>query len=78
MVSKIKEHPAETAGPLAMAIAFLIGQLAGADAVTTGYIAIILSFVPAIVTWIVDLIRAKGGSENAEDTSPAEGQPTEG
>jgi hypothetical protein len=72
VVSKIKEHPAETAGPLAMAIAFLIGQLAGADAVTTGYIAIILSFVPAVVTWIVDLMR--GGSVNAEDTRSAEGK----
>jgi hypothetical protein len=59
MTSKLKEHPAESAGPLAMALAFLIGQLAGADSLTTGYIAIVLSFVPAVVTWIVNLRRAK-------------------
>ena len=48
------DHPAETAGPLATAVAVIIAELLGLDdAVTIGAIAIILSFVPAIVTTIV-------------------------
>lgn len=56
---RVKNHPAETAGPLAMALAFLIGELVGVDESATVAIAIVLSFVPAIVTWIVNLARGK-------------------
>lgn len=55
----VKDHPAETAGPLAMALAFLIGKAFGWDGETVAYIAIVVSFVPAIVTWIVNLMRGR-------------------
>jgi len=54
----VKNHPAETAGPLAMALAALIASLADiTDTNTILYLALVLSFVPAVVTWIVDLKR---------------------
>ena len=55
----VKDHPAETAGPLAMALAFLIGELLDLDAAVIGSLALVLSFVPALVTWIVNQRRAK-------------------
>lgn len=70
----LRSRPAETATPVAMAIALLIARAVGVDdAFTVGYIAIIVSFVPAAVTWIVNLIRSRGGSVNAEDSQPAQG-----
>jgi hypothetical protein len=54
----VKNHPAETAGPLAMAIAALIANLADiTDTDTIVYLALVLSFVPAVVTWVVNLKR---------------------
>jgi hypothetical protein len=55
-VEKVKEHPAETAMPLATILAALIAKALGvADTDTILYIALALSFIPAVVTWIVDL-----------------------
>jgi hypothetical protein len=50
-------RPAETATPIVMAVALLIGKALDADAETVGYIAIVVAFVPAAVTWIVELAR---------------------
>jgi hypothetical protein len=50
-------RPAETATPVAMAIALLIGKALDADSETIGYIAIVASFVPAAVTWLVEVVR---------------------
>jgi hypothetical protein len=53
-----KNHPAETAMPIATVLAALIAKLAGVeDTDTILYIALSLSFVPAIVTWIVELMK---------------------
>ena len=54
----VKEHPAETAMPIATVFAALIARLAGVeDTDTILYLALALSFIPAIVTWIVELKR---------------------
>jgi len=52
-----KERPAETATPVAMAIAMLVGRAFHLDADTVAYIAIVVAFVPAAVTWLVHTIR---------------------
>jgi uncharacterized membrane protein YfbV (UPF0208 family) len=53
-----KTRPAETAMPVTTVFAILISKAIGVeDTDTIAYIAIALSFVPAIVTWIVDLRR---------------------
>jgi hypothetical protein len=64
MVSKPKEivtnHPAETAMPIATVFATLIAKLLGVeDTDTILYLALALSFVPAAVTWIVELTKRK-------------------
>jgi hypothetical protein len=66
----VKNHPAETVGPLATALAALIAGIADVDnADTILYLAIVLSFVPALVTWIVDMRRgANDGSVNSDDS----------
>jgi hypothetical protein len=54
----VKNYPAETVGPLATALAALIAGIADVDnADTVLYLAIVLSFVPALVTWVVNLRR---------------------
>ena len=54
----VKNHPAETAMPLATVLAVLISKALGVeDTDTIAYIAIALSFVPALVTWGVELYR---------------------
>lgn len=63
----VTNHPAETAGPLAMALAALIANLSDiTDADTVLYLALVLSFVPAAVTWVVNLKRgsADGSPES--------------
>ena len=56
----IKSRPAETAMPLATALAALICRLLGVeDTDTILYLALVLSFVPAAVTWTVELVRSK-------------------
>lgn len=63
----VKNHPAETAGPAAMALAALIASLADiTDTDTIFYLAIVLSFVPAAVTWAVNLRR----NSDTPDDSP--------
>lgn len=58
MGNVVTEHPAETAMPIATVFAALIARLAGVeDTDTILYLALALSFIPAIVTWIVNLRR---------------------
>ena len=53
-----KERPAESAMPLTTVVAILIAKALGVqDTDTIAYLAIALSFVPAVVTWIVTLVR---------------------
>ena len=55
-VDIIKNRPAETAMPITTVFAALIAKLLGVeDTDTIFYLALALSFVPAIVTWIVNL-----------------------
>lgn len=52
----VKNRPAETATPVAMALAMLIAKISGfEDTDTVVYLAIVISFVPAGVTWLVKL-----------------------
>jgi hypothetical protein len=54
----VKNHPAETAMPIATVLAALIARLIGVeDTDTILYLALVLSFVPAAVTWIVELVK---------------------
>lgn len=56
MSNVVTEHPAETAMPLATVLAALIAKALGVeDTDTILYIALALSFIPAVVTWIVGL-----------------------
>lgn len=58
MGNVVTEHPAETAMPIATVFAALIARLCGVeDTDTILYLALALSFIPAIVTWIVNLRR---------------------
>jgi hypothetical protein len=55
-----KTRPAETAMPIATVFAALIAKLLGVeDTDTILYLALALSFVPAAVTWCVELWREK-------------------
>jgi hypothetical protein len=55
-----KERPAETAMPIATVLAALIARLCGVeDTDTILYLALAISFVPAGVTWIVELIKKR-------------------
>lgn len=55
-----KHRPAETAMPIATVIAALVARLVGVeDTDTILYIALVISFVPAAVTWIVELMKRK-------------------
>lgn len=57
-VETIKNRPAETAAPIAMIIAALAAKLIGVeDEDTIIYLAVVISFVPAGVTWVVELVR---------------------
>lgn len=59
-VSIVKSRPAETAMPIATVLAALIAKALGVeDTDTILYIALALSFVPAVVTWIVDMKNRK-------------------
>jgi hypothetical protein len=62
-----KSRPAETAMPIATVLAALIAKLAGVeDTDTIFYLALALSFIPAIVTWIVELIKRE--PENPDES----------
>lgn len=57
-IEVIKNRPAETAMPIATVIAALIAKLIGVeDTDTIFYLAMALSFIPAAVTWIVELMK---------------------
>jgi len=59
----ITNHPAETAMPIATVLAALIAKLVGVeDTDTILYLALALSFIPAAVTWVVNLVRKPDGS----------------
>ena len=59
-VEVVKDRPAETAMPIATVLAALIAKFAGVeDTDTIFYMAIVLSFIPAGVTWVVELIKDK-------------------
>lgn len=59
-VDIVKTRPAETATPIATVIAALIAKACGVeDTDTIFYIALAVSFVPAAVTWIVNLRNRK-------------------
>jgi hypothetical protein len=65
-----KSRPAETAMPIATVIAALIAKALGVeDTDTIFYIALALSFVPAIVTWIVDLKNRKSNGTTLQRPS---------
>lgn len=54
----VQQHPAETAMPIATVIAALIGKIAGVeDTDTILYIGLALSFVPILVTWVINRIQ---------------------
>lgn len=54
----VQQNPAEIATPVAMAAAVLIAKIAGVDeAETIGYIAILVSFVPTAIKFLVGLRR---------------------
>lgn len=58
MGNPITKHPAEASMPIATVFAALIAKLAGVeDTDTILYLALALSFVPALVTWVVELKR---------------------
>jgi len=62
-VELFKERPAESAMPLATVGAILIGRALGVeDTDTIAYIAIALSFIPAVVTWVTDMVRRDGSN----------------
>lgn len=53
IASKLKEHPAESALPIATVLAALIGKAFGVeDTDTILYIGLSLSFIPAVITWL--------------------------
>ena len=56
----VQRRPAETAAPVSMALAILISAALGVDnEMTIGYIAIVVSFVPAAVTWLIEALRRR-------------------
>jgi hypothetical protein len=68
-VDVIKSRPAETAMPLATVLAALIAKLVGVeDTDTILYIALALSFVPAAVTWVVELVKRKPDGDKSGTT----------
>ena len=70
-VSIIKSRPAETAMPIATVIAALIAKLAGVeDTDTILYLALALSFIPAAVTWVVELMKSKSNESTPDATPP--------
>ena len=65
----VKSRPAETAMPIATVLAALIARLLGVeDTDTILYLALALSFVPAGVTWIVELMKSKKDPDSGGTT----------
>jgi hypothetical protein len=70
-VELIKTRPAETAMPITTVFAALIAKMLGVeDTDTILYMALALSFVPAIVTWVVDLRHRKPNGTTDPHTRP--------
>lgn len=54
----VERRPAETATPVAMAVAMLLARVTGVDDPNTiAYVAIVVGFVPAGITWLVTTVR---------------------
>jgi hypothetical protein len=71
-VGLIKKRPAETAMPITTVLAILIAKLCGVeDTDTIAYLAIALSFIPAVVTWIVDLVRKPNDTNTGTTYEPS-------
>jgi hypothetical protein len=59
-VELVKSRPAEAAMPIATVFAGLISKIIGVeDTDTIFYLALAISFVPAAVTWCVELMKKK-------------------
>jgi hypothetical protein len=68
----VKDHPAETAMPIATIFAALIARLLGVeDTDTILYLALALSFVPAAVTWIVELVKREPDGAAVQQPTPS-------
>jgi len=53
-----KARPAETAAPPAMAIAVLLCKALGVEDIDTiGWVAVLVAFVPALVTGLIEMRR---------------------
>jgi hypothetical protein len=53
-----ERRPAETASPVAMALAMLVAIAFGWNIEVVAPLAIVVAFVPAAVTWVVELRRS--------------------
>lgn len=53
----VARRPAETAAPVAAALAYLFSRLFNWDAEVTSALTVVLSFIPAGVSYIVDHAR---------------------
>lgn len=76
-VEIVKERPAESAMPIATVLAALLARILGVeDTDTILYMALALSFVPAAVTWVVELTRRKSnGTPGTTYERPSSGSP---
>ena len=62
----IKSRPAETGG-VAAAAALLIARALGVDDIgTITALAVVVGFVPAAITWTVELVRVRRANEPAQ------------
>lgn len=55
----VQRRPAETVGGVSGVIAALLGKAFDLDADTVIYLAILVGFIPAAVTWLVNLRRGR-------------------
>jgi hypothetical protein len=53
----VQRRPAETSSPVAMALAMLLASWLGADETVIVPLAIVIAFLPAAVTFVVELVR---------------------
>jgi len=71
-VELAKNRPAETAMPIATVLAALLARALGVeDTDTILYIALVISFVPAAVTWMVELWRNRKSDEGGTTIQPS-------
>jgi hypothetical protein len=55
----IQRHPAETLSPVASSLAVLIAWALDADPEIIAPLAIVFAFVPAAITWVVELRKSR-------------------